>query len=643
MNFGGWQLELKDLRGGEAIQAVGCRRRAEPAPCSSCTCWRRQRVGIERPRGGRWCGCVHRLPVRSVGTRVRPPRRSLDRRGMRTARPQRLGDGRSRDRQRRPRKGARGRDLGTCAAKADVVSGVRCDADRRHRGTPTATVIRDGPETMGRRSRVREPRAAAVGSESHATRTSSSRSTSCVERRRRTTRQTRHQDASRRRAQVRSRTTATPATASDSALQARTPRRCVIRTGGPGISVHLDTGVRPVSPEGRDDLRGLGRPQRRRRDRRRTTSGRESTSDDAWKEEMREARRGYFHHALAYARGRRADRAWASRRRTTSTERVSSRRTRPATASGSATPAHYGIEPDVNCKPNYPSLMNYAYQGSTLVFSDGRSSTQRRRSTTGRFQETDAVEPERDGVPGSTGSRTSSSTTSTREHGHVDWNRDGRVRARAHARSARTRTTDRAAAAASTRAGTSSASRGDRARSRLRSPGSTVGSWCSGSRTTERLLYTASSKSQWYCPNAGRERLCGDAEWTGGRSFDRGRDRRGRDPARATRRRSSWSRATLPARLWEWVVVRAISVNGGDDASWRRIRGRRDVGQAAPALARVAQRDDGRVPRPADGTYRHVTRLRVGELANGEARSRSRAVGGQARCARRAARRSRRP
>ena len=220
--------------------------------------------------------------------------------------------------------------------------------------------------------------------------------------------------------------------------------------GSPGISVHLDTGRDPETPADAaiyGDWGGFNGVDANKVG----DSYQGVSAGNAWRTaaEPGAAWRLPLRVRLRHRRRRRP--AAGSPRRTTSTT-PTSRPTRPDTRSGSVTAGRTTRLPDVNCKPNYPSLMNYAYDSGEQPVSptgaarrarplnncdadrDGRRPGMSRRSSTGSGERLPLQRRPCERVT-STGTGTASSP-------------------RRAPPSARTPTSRRAAAAASTRAGT---------------------------------------------------------------------------------------------------------------------------------------------------------------------------------------------
>ena len=250
-------------------------------------------VCLQRSRRRR-CG-VARVGIRSGHTHRRTRCGRHDPQGPRSARAQRLGDQRPRPRRGRAGQGARG-------GARNVLGG---DGRRLRRALRRA----GGPARHGRRrfagrrgddrpeSRKRGPGPPPLG-RAHARRTCSSRSTSRVGRRRTT------HARSTRSCRRTWRATLPPPTATRRRPRRRaadTRPRCATRADA-GISVHLDTGVRPCGPRDATifgDWGGHNAVDAVKEDD--EWNGVEYL--DAWKKEMSEGRRGFFHHALVYATG----------------------------------------------------------------------------------------------------------------------------------------------------------------------------------------------------------------------------------------------------------------------------------------------------------------------------------------------------
>lgn len=199
----------------------------------------------------------------------------------------------------------------------------------------------------------------------------------------------------------------------DNAVALRNP------DGKPGISVHQDTGVAPeraedatiygdwggytaVAPVSNGQGGVMGKPV-----------------GQAWRDDMVEARRGLFRYSLPYASGGGStgvgiswqfgiDDAWGL-----------------AHESGHANGLGHGGPldlPEPNCKPNYQSMMNYAYQSvpQAIGFSDGHGATALDDAS---LVEQQAVDPAEDFYLDLL--QNTYAYNVDRAHGHVDWNRDG--------------------------------------------------------------------------------------------------------------------------------------------------------------------------------------------------------------------------
>lgn len=184
----------------------------------------------------------------------------------------------------------------------------------------------------------------------------------------------------------------------------------------PGISIHLDTGVPPQSPadatiygdwggynavDALPDSMGVFRPQ---------TPG-------VWKDQMSAVRYGIFHYVLGYTTGGGA-----------CGQGIACGFNMASSANSAHEFGHtlgldhngpYGTH-EPNCKPNYPSLMNYAYLGLGQ-FSDGRKFPTLNNHA---LAETGAIDPADGGLLRTLqltwGYKVDSAT------GSVDWNRDNR-------------------------------------------------------------------------------------------------------------------------------------------------------------------------------------------------------------------------
>ncbi|MGC5172127.1 hypothetical protein ACLQ2Q_15905 [Microbacterium sp. DT81.1] len=189
--------------------------------------------------------------------------------------------------------------------------------------------------------------------------------------------------------------------------------------GKTGINVHLDTGVAPASE---DDLTLYGDwggynvvdPEL------------EECADNthyqtAWREHMDPARRGVFRHVLAHNGngGQTAIGSFAISG-AISNAAVLVHESGHAMYLGHSGPDRVTGDVDVNCKPNYPSVMNYAFQNLGAGFADGSGNVTLNNAS---LQESGAVDP--DNTLLLDGLEDTFDYWVDRASGSVDWNRDG--------------------------------------------------------------------------------------------------------------------------------------------------------------------------------------------------------------------------
>jgi Metallo-peptidase family M12B Reprolysin-like len=608
VGFGGGQLQLENLRGGEALQAVRLPPPRGAGPVLLAYVLGGNDLDIDRRAVGgdvaatvdSGSGLGTRIVVLGVKGGRRPARKGL----ARLVRNDLGMDGHELDNDGLGKELEA--DLGTCAVKTDVVPGVRCDQIADSRDTD-GDGLPDGAETLGRRVGFEtlslplwgaSPRHKDLFIE--------------VDFMRRTKEENKDKVDRRMSPSVAREFAAAYGDAATTSESARVRHAATLRNpdGRTGISVHLDTGVRSLSPRDATIFGDWGGHN--------AVDAIEEDDDwkgvdyrNAWKEEMSEARRGFFHHALPYVGGGAQTGPGFAATYNLADAYVAAHETGHSLGLGHAGP--YGIEPDVNCKPNYPSLMNYAYQDSGLMFSDG-SSSYARPLNNWDLQEASAVSP---------------SATAyldvlervfqyhvDRVHGHVDWNRDGEftpanrsVQAYANYRPGGTGCEyTRWNAVRVARATSKVAPAVARLDSRL------LVFWVKDDGT---LLYTASSKSHWYCP-VPVENGCADAKWIGGQSFDG--DFKGVDVIRLGNEELLLAVANdASGGLWYWIVrPEDVGLGRPDGNPWRRVPG--VVTWGPPSLARTptATMIAYRAP---DNTYRYITRVPSGWIASEPFRS----------------------
>ncbi len=187
-------------------------------------------------------------------------------------------------------------------------------------------------------------------------------------------------------------------------------------SGEPGVNVHLDTGVPSMNPADATifgDWGGFNGVDAIRVD----DEWKGQHANDVWQTEMSERRRGVFRYHLGYVGGGgQAGLGFGASYNLASSFVV-------AHETGHTFGLHHGGAPlrevDFNCKPNYKSLMNYAY-GTSAGFSDGLGAPTLNNARLIEWEDAlgrddaylDALEDVfRFRVD--------------REAGHIDWNRDG--------------------------------------------------------------------------------------------------------------------------------------------------------------------------------------------------------------------------
>lgn len=195
----------------------------------------------------------------------------------------------------------------------------------------------------------------------------------------------------------------------------------------PGISLHLDTGVAPVNPQDvtiYGDWGGYNAVD--------ALPDNPADPGAVWKQQLAPGRMGIFHYVLGYTTGGGScgqGIVCAFNMNSASNSAHEFGHTLGLNHNGP-----YTVTDEPNCKPNYPSIMNYAYQLSGYMqFSDGLNFPNFNNHS---LQETNAVDPSNQPLLSSLdsffGYKVDYST------GSVDWNRDGilspaDVRVRAYA------------------------------------------------------------------------------------------------------------------------------------------------------------------------------------------------------------------
>ncbi|CAA9295464.1 MAG: hypothetical protein AVDCRST_MAG93-4221 [uncultured Chloroflexia bacterium] len=188
-----------------------------------------------------------------------------------------------------------------------------------------------------------------------------------------------------------------------------------------GVAVHMDTGVAPAMPADATLYGDWGGytavPPVQASD----GSWGGVHPDVSWKTNMAAARRGIFRYALPYSSGGGSvalnSFTWAAGIHGAFTLAHESGHAMGLDHNGPPAPA--GVV-DANCKPNYPSLMNYAYLDGTVGFADGLNTPVLNNAA---LREWRAVAPSNTAMLDKL--QNAYRYYVDRTAGHVDWNRDG--------------------------------------------------------------------------------------------------------------------------------------------------------------------------------------------------------------------------
>ena len=369
--------------------------------------------------------------------------------------------------------------------------------------------------------------------------------------------------------------------------------------GKPGITVHLDTGVNPESPADATiygDWGGFNAVNAKK------VGGKYSgvDADDAWPAQMSSARRGIFRYALAYGTGGGQTGLGFTASYNFNDAYIAAHETGHSLGLGHSGPSGATGDIDVNCKPNYPSIMNYAYQGSSVGFSDGRTEDAPSLNNWA-LPETNAVDPGATALIDRLQNVYKYWVDS--EHGHVDWDRDGQF--------APAGTTVRAYANYRPDGAGCEFTRYNRARlGDAPNPGSPalarVGRRMYAFSVWNREVRFSQTDSWLICPMPAKEG-CSRATWKEGTAGKPGIGAAGVDAVTID---SSGNRVLLVAmdlneRLWQ----RELTILDGEEhwGSWRGLAGR--VALGGPTLARTSDGTPYLAYTTPNGEYQLARRL----------------------------------